>query len=778
MRYPTPLFVLPALALATALTITSFAVPAYAATAVDSPTELSAAFGATGSYEVHADIEDDSRTLTVPANAVVSLDLAGFDVIVQNVALGTGARLTITDSTDASGSFTADASLVPNTAAISTTGAWFTASGTANIVAKGGSKGAAIGGNFQQGGGTTKIQGAAVVLAKAGTGASAIGAGTDGQAGGSYSQSGTSIVTVASDAVGATAIGAMSSTGTINITSGQLIIAANSVLRLHFQPGDSASNAGTITVAGSLTGDPITNTGSIYATGGGIITSTVSGSSFELTFNAGSGTLDANSSVYEIFADSLYEVGMLLPTATWADHGFDGWKFGNVPFTATTDLPTLLGSAKTATVTAVWKDLAGVTVGIGNDHITYTTNPVLTATVTGATGGSVEFFAGTASLGSAQVINGTAQFTPFTPLAVGVYLITAKYSGSVAAGTSPSKLLVVSKGTTTTTLVPSHTEITLGDSVLLEATVNNVAATGTVTFYADGITLGTAALANGVATLGTTPAIAAKVYQLKATYPGDAGFTASQSSVSAFTITSAPAPTPTVTVTASPSPVPTVTVTASPSPAPTVTVTASPTPAPTVTQTVKEAAAASVDPTTTAAWVSSPTSTFGSVATVNAHVDGSATGTVTFISAGTVLGSSGLASGYASLPVAMLPAGTHAIVAIYSGDPKHTASSSKAASLTVVKATTKASVSAKKFKKGSKPKITVKLAKLKNGMIVTGKVALYVGKKKVKTVTVTKASTKVTLPKKYTKSITVTVKFLGSKNVVKVTSKAKKIAAK
>jgi uncharacterized repeat protein (TIGR02543 family) len=95
------------------------------------------------------------------------------------------------------------------------------------------------------------------------------------------------------------------------------------------------------------------------------------------------------------------------------------------------------------------------------------------------------------------------------------------------------------------------------------------------------------------------------------------------------------------------------------------------------------------------------------------------------------------------------------------------------------KVTTKSvAVVGKPFKKSAKPTVTVTV-KLSSGT-AKGKLAVYVGKKKVKTVKVSKTKTAIKLPKKYTKAISVKVKYLPTAvaNGTAKTSKAVKVKVK
>ncbi|MDR1791676.1 MAG: Ig-like domain repeat protein [Propionibacteriaceae bacterium] len=93
--------------------------------------------------------------------------------------------------------------------------------------------------------------------------------------------------------------------------------------------------------------------------------------------------------------------------------------------------------------------------------------------------------------------------------------------------------------------------------------------------------------------------------------------------------------------------------------------------------------------------------------------------------------------------------------------------------------TTSVKVTAKAFKKASKPKITVTV-KLSSG-VAKGKIAVYVNGKKVKTVKVINKNTVIQLPKKYSKAIKVKAKYLPkstAKNGTAKTSATVKVKVK
>ena len=90
---------------------------------------------------------------------------------------------------------------------------------------------------------------------------------------------------------------------------------------------------------------------------------------------------------------------------------------------------------------------------------------------------------------------------------------------------------------TTTTLIlkPSSTQITLGQSVTLTATVSPTAATGVVTFVTGSTTLGTATLTSGVAAISTS-SLPVGADTITASYPGD-GYNKPSTGTTVVTVT-------------------------------------------------------------------------------------------------------------------------------------------------------------------------------------------------------------------------------------------------
>jgi hypothetical protein len=169
----------------------------------------------------------------------------------------------------------------------------------------------------------------------------------------------------------------------------------------------------------------------------------------------------------------------------------------------------------------------------------------------------------------------------------------------------------------TTSVAVSPAQFTGGDAVTITANVAGSGATGTVTFLADATPIGSASVVNGLAVLSNV-VIPVGTQTITARYEGNDTFGPSSGSVSR------------------PLPI----------------------------------------ATTTAVGVTPAPSKVGESVTVTATVTGSgATGTVTFLSDATLLGSAPLVNGVAVLSTSAIPFGTHAINAHYEGDQNFTQSS-------------------------------------------------------------------------------------------------------
>jgi hypothetical protein len=254
--------------------------------------------------------------------------------------------------------------------------------------------------------------------------------------------------------------------------------------------------------------------------------------------------------------------------------------------------------------------------------------------------GTVTFRSGSTSLGTGQLNAGVATLTNST-LAGGTYAITASYAGDTnyVAGVSAASSLVVTAPQSTAAVSISVTpaSTTTGQAVTMTASVATVAGvvpTGSITFRNGGTTLGTAVLSgSGIATLKTS-SLAAGTYSVTASYGGDTKYAAGVSAATSLVI-KAPLSTAVVNLTATPTTI-------------------------SATQTVTLRA---------------------SVTTVGSVLP---TGTISFLSGGTVLGTANLnGAGVASLTNSTLGAGTYSISASYAGDTQYATGASAAISLTV-----------------------------------------------------------------------------------------------
>lgn len=127
--------------------------------------------------------------------------------------------------------------------------------------------------------------------------------------------------------------------------------------------------------------------------------------------------------------------------------------------------------------------------------------------------------------------------------------------------------------------------------------------------------------------------------------------------------------------------------------------------------------------------------------------------------------------------------GKHTIAVRRVATATEAAATSAPAALTVTKATLRGrpKVSAKPFRAGTKPRVTVTVPQTKHRAYATGKVRLYVGKKLVRTVTLKakhRGRITTTLPLRPGKAIQVRAVYAGSKDVVGATSKVTTIRTK
>ncbi len=344
--------------------------------------------------------------------------------------------------------------------------------------------------------------------------------------------------------------------------------------------------------------------------------------------------------------------------------------------------------------------------------------------------GTVQFFNGVNSLGTAVISGGQAQFTTST-LPIGTNSITATYNGDsiyfpITSAPFPQS---VQKAYTTTSITVSGPNPTVyGSSSTLLASVSPSTSTGTIQFLSSGNVLGTASVTNGQAQF-TTGILPVSTYSLTAVYSGDVNYLASTASAIQLIVTKV---TPAITLVANPSTSTSgqaVTLTATFTPASAtgaaqfmnggtqlgiiylsggqaqLTTTALPvgtnslrviyysdgnhndtTSAP-IQQTVNKAS------TTMTLASNLSTTTFGQAVTLTATLlPTNASGSVQFLNGGTLLGSAVISGGQAQFATTAIPVGTNSITAIYSGDASFLTSTADPIQQTVNKASTTATL--------------------------------------------------------------------------------------
>jgi hypothetical protein len=319
------------------------------------------------------------------------------------------------------------------------------------------------------------------------------------------------------------------------------------------------------------------------------------------------------------------------------DDSFNG-STGNAPQTVT--------RAQTSTLVASSANPSQSGEGV---QFTATVSPV--APGAGNPSGTVRFFVNGANLGGpATIADGVATSPNFASLTPGVYKISATYSGDGNFVASTGYLdqgagQNVVKGQTSMVVTSGPSPSTYGAPVTISTTVSAVAPavrkpTGVVQIWEGDELLGATSLApataaNSSETSFVTTSLAAGAHALTAVYVGNFNFDGNSKSVS---------------------------------------------------QTVGQV------PTVTGIVSSGNPAVYGDTITFTATVSsstGSPTGSVTFKEGSTVLGTAPVAAGgQASLAVAGLHTGTHAVKAVYSGDVSFGTSTSPAYSQVITKAPT------------------------------------------------------------------------------------------
>ena len=210
-------------------------------------------------------------------------------------------------------------------------------------------------------------------------------------------------------------------------------------------------------------------------------------------------------------------------TLTAGSHSITAVYGGDSQNAAATS-PALVESVKQLTTTALASSLDP---SVAGTTVTFTATVAGPAGSTTTPGGAVTFSDGATTLGMGTLnAGGVATFATST-LAGGQHSITANYAGDASDLASQSVELIqtVAKDATTTSLATSNASVFAGVSVTFTSVVSRADGaipTGTVTFLDGTTAIGAATLnATGTATL-TTSALIGGSHTISATYGGDA----------------------------------------------------------------------------------------------------------------------------------------------------------------------------------------------------------------------------------------------------------------
>lgn len=341
-----------------------------------------------------------------------------------------------------------------------------------------------------------------------------------------------------------------------------------------------------------------------------------------------------------LFADGSQNLGIATLVNGSAQFTVPTLSAGSHPITATYSGDTNFQSTMSLQVTeTVYQATAATVVASSQNPSSYNQPVLFTATVQpqfgGAATGTVTFFDGFVSLGSANLVSNVATLS-VSNLSVGAHSVNARYAGdnNVSFSGSAAFSQTVNPSPTSVTLTSNANPSTYGQTVTFSANVTAAFGTlpaSTVSFY-DGTTLlGT------VNTATAPPQIAifyltAGTHSITATYAGNSNYASSTSAA--------------------------------------------------VSQSVAQAS------TTTMVSSNLNPSSFGQPVTLTAFVDStyhfSSNGaTVTFYDNGAPIGSSAISGNAVLLTISSLATGAHAITANYAGDSNLAASTSAAFAQTV-----------------------------------------------------------------------------------------------
>ncbi len=241
---------------------------------------------------------------------------------------------------------------------------------------------------------------------------------------------------------------------------------------------------------------------------------------------------------------TFYDGGTPLGTSTLnisanASLSTSALTFGSHDLTATFNADATFDTSTSSTVNQFVQGTTTTVVASNNNPSVFGQSVTLTATVSssfpGSPTGSVTFYDGVSSLGSAVLSGGNAAIST-SGLAPGSHSVTASYVGDVFFAGSISPVLDQKvKATTLVGLASDHNPSVSGQPVTLTASVTSITPgtiTGTVTFF-DGVNpLGApVTIASGTATYLAVYTASGGSHSFTASFNGDANFSGSTSSV-------------------------------------------------------------------------------------------------------------------------------------------------------------------------------------------------------------------------------------------------------
>ncbi len=407
------------------------------------------------------------------------------------------------------------------------------------------------------------------------------------------------------------------------------------------------------------------------------VTGVVTGATVQA--NAPSGTLSvtvdgAQAGIASVSGTSNRSTGQVtIAGLTPGTHTLVGIYSGDLNYSSSTSPGVTVSVAKGNTTTTLTASSTVVSSSVP-ETLTATVSPATGSSIAAVITGSVTFFDGTSTLGTASVNGGSAVLVGITLPVATTHALTAVYAGDTNWNGSSSSVLVLQGPTTTTTVItPSSTTQAAGavltvTGVVTGAVAEPTAPSGSLTVSVDGVPSAVASI-TGTGNRGTGQVTLATLspgsHTLMGMYGGDSYYNASSSSTVTVTVSKGNAVTTLV-----------------------------------------------ATPTTLATGVPETLSATVTAATTSAGLTTAITGAVAFYDGGTLLGSAAVTSGSAVLSGVLLSnAVSHTLTAVYTGDANWTTSSSAALVLvpTLIPVTIKLTISPTILTPGATGTMSVRL---------------------------------------------------------------------